>query len=133
MLSIYHDSASARRGRDAGLTSLEWLLVVAAVAGLAALAVVLVQSVVGGTVEDVAAHSARQQAADLARVGLTQRARAELPASKDDAARINGVFGARCRQLAVIYADIDLSIKYFEGEWRGPGSGWFVTPACNLL
>ena len=69
----------------------------------------------------------------MARVGLTQRARAQLPGSKEDAARINGVYRARCRQLAVIYADIELSIKYFEGEWKGPGSGWFVTPACNLL
>jgi hypothetical protein len=97
------------------------------------LAVVGVQSVVGGTAEDVAAHSARQQAADLAAEGLTQRARAQLPMSKDDASRINGVYGVRCRRLAVIYADIELSIKYFEGEWSDPGPGWFVTPACNLL
>ena len=55
----------AVRREDAGLTTLEWLLVVAAVAGLAALAVVLVQKVVGDTVEQVASGDARQTAADL--------------------------------------------------------------------
>ena len=37
------------RRADSGLTTLEWLLIVAAVAGLAALAVVLVQNVVSTT------------------------------------------------------------------------------------
>jgi hypothetical protein len=112
---------------------LEWLLVVAAVAGLAALAVVLVQGVVGGTATDVAAHSARQQAADLATDALTQQARAQLPDSPDDAARINAVIGARCRRLAVIYADIELDFRFFEGAWAGSGRGWSPTPACNLV
>ena len=43
---------------------------VAAVAGLAALGVVVVQSVVGGTAESVVSHSARQEAADLASTEL---------------------------------------------------------------
>ena len=38
-----------QRRDDSGLTTLEWLLIVAAVAGLAALAVVLVQNVVSDT------------------------------------------------------------------------------------
>ena len=43
------------KGRDeSGLTTLEWLLIVAAVAGLAALAVVLVQNVVSDTSEQIA-------------------------------------------------------------------------------
>ena len=49
---------------------------VAAVAGLAALAVVLVQGVVGGTAESVASHSARQEAADLAATELENAWRA---------------------------------------------------------
>ena len=40
------------RGEE-GLTTLEWLLIVAAIAGLAALAVVLVQTVVNETAETV--------------------------------------------------------------------------------
>ena len=55
-----------RRADESGLTTLEWLLIVAAVAGLAALAVVLVQNVVGETSEQIAGSSARQTAATIA-------------------------------------------------------------------
>ena len=48
-----------RRADESGLTTLEWLLIVAAVAGLAALAVVLVQNVVSETGEQIAGSSAR--------------------------------------------------------------------------
>ena len=50
---------------DSGLTTLEWLLIVAAVAGLAALAVVLVQRVVSDTSEQIAGSSARLTAAKV--------------------------------------------------------------------
>ena len=52
-----------RRG-DSGLTTLEWLLIVAAVAGMAALAVVLVTRVVGDTSDQIAGQSARKTAAE---------------------------------------------------------------------
>ena len=52
-----------QRRDDSGLTTLEWLLIVAAVAGLAALAVVLVQNVVSDTSEQIAGSSARKTAA----------------------------------------------------------------------
>ena len=55
-----------QRRDDSGLTTLEWLLIVAAVAGLAALAVVLVQNVVGETSEQIAGSSARKTAAQIA-------------------------------------------------------------------
>ena len=41
---------------ERGLTTLEWLLIVAAIAGLAALAVVLVQTVVNETAEGSGYH-----------------------------------------------------------------------------
>ena len=63
-----------RRG-DSGLTTLEWLLIVAAVAGLAALAVVLVQRVVGDTSEQIAGGSARKVAAQIAAQDITDEAR----------------------------------------------------------
>ena len=47
------------RDDESGLTTLEWLLIVAAVAGLAALAVVLVQNVVDDTAEQISGSSAR--------------------------------------------------------------------------
>ena len=54
------------RTDERGLTTLEWLLIVAAVAGLAALAVVLVQNVVSETSEQIAGSSARKTAATIA-------------------------------------------------------------------
>ena len=69
--------ASGRRGArtdERGLTTLEWLLIVAAVAGLAALAVVLVQNVVGDTSEQIAGSSARETAAKIAATTIVEEA-----------------------------------------------------------
>ena len=55
-----------QRRDDSGLTTLEWLLIVAAVAGMAALAVVLVTRVVSDTSDQIAGQSARKTAAELA-------------------------------------------------------------------
>ena len=73
-----------QRRDDSGLTTLEWLLIVAAVAGLAALAVVLVQNVVSDTSEQIAGSSARKTAAEIAAQKITSDARAVVPADKDD-------------------------------------------------
>ena len=71
---------------------------VAAVAGLVALAVVLVQNVVGDTAERVKSNDARQTAADLAVTELTRRAQAQVPETGDDAGGLSqppfGVSGA---------------------------------------
>jgi hypothetical protein len=117
-----------RRRGDEGLTTLEWLLVVAAVAGLAALAVVGAQSVVGDTAEDVASHSARQQAAELMAVELTQRWQAAVP-TKQNVAAVNRAFVSRCRQVGVLFADIDLSPDPRPGRVApGTMSGWDTDP-----
>ena len=125
----------AGRCGEAGLTTLEWLLVVAAVAGLAALGVVLVQNVVGGTAEQVAAHSARQEAAELATLELTERWKAESPATLAEAAEINRDYSQRCHQLGLIYPDVDLAPDPAEGKYGG-GTGWGSAvadkPSCNL-
>ena len=71
-----------RRGED-GLTTLEWLLIVAAVAGLAALAVVLVTNVVDDTAEQIGGSSARKTAAEIAAVSIKQ---VNHTAPADDAA-----------------------------------------------
>ena len=113
------------------MTTLEWLLVVAAVAGLAAVAVVLVQGVVGGTAEDLASHSARQTAADLAANELEQRWEADEPKTQDDANRINRAYAHRCRQLGIIYADIDLTVKAYPGDFD-PAGGWAPKPTCTV-
>lgn len=123
-----------RRRGEQGLTTLEWLLVVAAIAGLAALAVVLVQNVVGGTAEQVASHSARQQAAELAANVLQDRWRSEVPADAADAQRINEAYGRRCRQLGIIYSDIELTVRSKGGDIVSGVLGWDPgkLPTCSL-
>ena len=107
-----------RRGRadESGLTTLEWLLIVAAVAGLAALAVVLVQNVVDDTAKQITSSSARLTAAALAGNRITNKAAADVPAT---AALNTAGFTARsneykedCLRLKITYGDIeDLTVS----------------------
>lgn len=110
-----HRSApQRRRARDdeRGLTTLEWLLIVAAVAGLAALAVVLVQNVVDDTAEQLGGASARATAANVAADTVV---RESMTASPGDA-RYNTwqkwelYFEARCERLEILYSDTNLSV-----------------------
>ena len=82
-----------RSRNESGLTTLEWLLIVAAVAGLAALAVVLVQNVVDDTAEQIAGNNARITAAQVAAKAIT-----DSSDSDDDR-------GAACRRLDITYSD----------------------------
>jgi len=75
------------------LTTLEWLLIVAAVAGLAALAVVLVQNVVDDTAEQIAGSSARITAAQVAAEAINN------DDDKDDNKR------SACNRLSITYSD----------------------------
>ena len=118
-----------QRRDDSGLTTLEWLLIVAAVAGLAALAVVLVQSVVSETSEQIAGSSARKTAAQIAAQKITADARAVdidevTPAtdtSDDDAAiAANSKYKDKCHRLKIVYGDVE-EIKVW----------WLKTEAAN--
>jgi len=88
--------------------ALEWLLVVAALAGLAALAVVVVQRVVDDTAERVGASQPRWAAAALAALEVERRARAATAADPHAAtwADWEGHFSARCVRLAILYRDV---------------------------
>lgn len=105
------EPATKRRLRnrrdESGLTTLEWLLIVAAVAGLAALAVVLVTRVVSDTSEDIAGQSARKTAATLAAQALTDEARATVAASNDDAVSLNTEYKRKCNRLKITYVDVE--------------------------
>ena len=105
---------------------------VAAVAGVAALAVVLVQRFVGETAESVASHSARQEAAVLAAAEVQDRWQAESPTSQTEADRINRLYGAKCGRLGILYADIDLSPMHKGGKLNAQNTGWNLTlrPKC---
>ena len=78
-----------------GLTTLEWLLIVAAVAGLAALAVVLVQNVVDETAEQIAGGSARLTAARVAAEGIN------TDNDADDSDKRSA-----CNRLGITYSDV---------------------------
>ncbi|WP_420439518.1 hypothetical protein [Candidatus Poriferisodalis sp.] len=119
---------SAVRRDESGLTTLEWLLIVAAVAGLAALAVVLVQNVVDDTAEQLGGASARATAANVAADTVIREARTASP----DDARFNTwqrwelYFTARCERLEILYSDTNLDV---EAVFNGPtDKGDDVTP-----
>ncbi|MCY3924887.1 MAG: hypothetical protein OXG52_05170 [bacterium] len=122
---------SVRRS-DTGLTTLEWLLIVAAVAGLAALAVVLVQNVVDETAEEIGGSNARITAAQVAASRITGEAREELPVNKSDtkqdtgddtnqadidnakARSVDREFRSKCMRLEITYSDADVDVKWWE-------------------
>lgn len=108
---------------------------VAAVAGLAALAVVLVRIVVDGTAGRVASGDARQSAADLAVTSLARRWQAEVPTSQSDADEINRRYQRRCLQIGIIYSDISLTAEAILGTYVG-GRGWGPLdrdkPSCHI-
>ena len=112
------DRGTARHD-EAGLTTLEWLLIVAAVAGLAALAVVLVQNVVDDTAEQLGGASARETAANVAADTVIREARTASP----DDSRYNTwqrwelYFTARCERLEILYSDTNLDV---EATFEGP-------------
>jgi hypothetical protein len=102
-----------RKADECGLTTLEWLLIVAAVAGLAALAVVLVQNVVDDTAEQLGGASARETAANVAADTVIREAKTAQPSD----ARFNTwqkwelYFTARCERLEILYSDTNLDVE----------------------
>ena len=101
-----------RRGED-GLTTLEWLLIVAAVAGLAALAVVLVSNVVDQTAEQIGGSSARKTAAEIAAVSIREVEHA-VPTDEDEWTALEGEFRQKCTRLNITYGDVEPKL---EAEW----------------
>lgn len=132
MLPGIRVARSVNSYRDAGLTTLEWLLIIAAVAGLAALGVVLVQNQVSTTSGSIRGISARQVAADIATTDLTRDWQAEHPETEQEADQINRAYARRCRSLGVIYSDIELDFTFWNGVLDTSG-GWLHTPGCALV
>ena len=124
-----------RRGQS-GLTTLEWLLIVAAVAGLAALAVVLVQNVVDETAEEISGSNARITAAQVAAVRITSDARSELPAKEGSYAKVtheanqkskqsevNSDFGSKCKRLEITYSDAGVESRWWDAKLSAATQG----------
>ena len=109
--------ARRRARNEKGLTTLEWLLIVAAVAGLAALAIVLVQGVVDDTAEDIRGSSARGQAALVAGQAIIDEAAGDLVVANFGtggkflaATDWTQYFNGKCRRLGITYSDADITV-----------------------
>ena len=136
-----HRPARAIRSRrdDHGLTTLEWLLIVAAVAGLAALAVVVVQNVVSETAEQIAGSSAREQAATLAAKDITEIAGAEKPEDANALKAMDSRLKGRCERMNISYAttfaalDPPKKAQWKPGTWDTTSKTWTKSPTCSLV
>lgn len=141
---------SRRRGLsdgEAGLTTLEWLLIVAAVAGLAALAVVMVQNVVSDTSEQIAGSSAREVAAKLAGeqvVTDARRPRVDQPLNARTWGDWKAFYESRCKRINITYSDVGITatpnfgLNGQAGEFNHtlvndkPGGTHTVTAECSI-
>ena len=130
-----------KRRDDSGLTTLEWLLIVAAVAGLAALAVVLVQNVVSETGEQIAGSSARKTAAKVAASTVEQEAKNATvsrfkPGTTTDAqAWVNweNYFTEKCERIEITFsdADVEISAAFDDPNTAGVFTVAFLTAATE--
>ena len=118
-------SSQNRERSDRGLTTLEWLLIVAAVAGLAALAVVLVQNVVDETAEQISGSNARVTAARVAAQEITDDTEVAFDAAsgaeeenenKAKRTKANTDGKAKCERLEITYGDA-LNEEGLEAYW----------------
>ena len=118
---------------DSGLTTLEWLLIVAAVAGLAALAVVLVSRVVSDTGEQIAGQSARRTAAEIAAQSIEDDAVEAIEAEADSGVAVNNKYDEPCERLALIYGDVDgLEVTWTAGVQNAATAAWTTEPTCVI-
>ncbi len=106
---------------DNGLTTLEWLLIVAAVAGLAALAVVLVQNVVDETAEQIAGSSARITAAQVA-------AEAINTGDDNDADKRSA-----CNRLSITYSDAFADTPLRTSFWTDSNTSADTGGVCAIV
>ena len=90
------------------MATLSWLLITAAVAGLAALAVVVVQGQVESTAERISSREARVAAAALTAFEIEDDARDAVAEDFETWAGWEAHFGQECSLITVLYADIDI-------------------------
>ena len=120
-----------KRRDESGLTTLEWLLIVAAVAGLAALAVVLVTNVVSDTSEDIEGQRARATAAELAADQISRDAVDARSTTANNSADVNAEYEPKCDRLELLYGDVDgLTITWTDGV-QNAAFAWTTDPDCD--
>ena len=101
-----------RRRGDDGLTTLEWLLITAAVAGLAALAVVLVTAEVEDTAKRISNSEARVTAAIHTALAVETDAKAASAADFDLWADWERYFSQECSFIAILYSDAEVEVVH---------------------
>ena len=94
-------------------------------AGLAALAVVLVQNQVEDTSLDIAEEHPRVKAAEVAGEQITREARWELSENgadntADSVAVVNAHYGGKCGRLAINYRGLDMSFTWHAAVANNP-------------
>ena len=120
------------RGRqrgDHGLATLSWLLITAAVAGLAALAVVLVQAYVEDTGERLSNPDPRVTAAIHSAFEVESDAKAASAADFELWADWERHFSERCSLIAVLYSDAEVEVVHNNFD-RATGGGTAFDPAA---
>ena len=105
------------------MTTLEWLLLTAAVAALVAIAVVVVQATIRDIGIETNRHRAQFRTAEIAADALTREWRARSPASQFEADQVNRQYEQRCARLAITYADSEARSYWLPGLFDA-GGGW---------
>ena len=124
-------SGGGPRRSDLGLTTLEWLLIVAAVAGLAALAVVLVQTQVEDTTERISNPDPRVTSAIHSALSVESDAKGASAADFATWADWESRFKQRCSQIAVLYTDA--GVQVVDNNFNGvTGGGPFDAAAAVI-
>lgn len=112
---------------DAGLITLEWLLIVGAVAGLAAFSVLAVQRVIDDTSEVPADPLVRLLEADIAAAFVASDAQADFDA--DAAGYVDGNFSSRCNDIQSDFSDVVSGVPM--PMWTTPSLGPDGMPGTN--
>ena len=110
MTTAAEPGRGGRRRGDDGLTTLEWLLIVAAVAGMAALAVVLVTGSVEDTAARVSSPNPRVTTAIHAAFAVETDAKAASAGDFGLWADWESQFHKKCAVLAVLYSDAEVEV-----------------------
>ena len=117
-LRLARSLPTAGRDRDSGLIALEWLLIVAAIAGLAASSTLVVQRTLDSSVEIPGDVHVRLIDADIAAAQIAAEATAWRrgldPAQRDSWDRDVDYnhYGQRCRDVKTAFDDVVATVKW---------------------
>ena len=115
---------------DGGLTTLEWLLITAAVAALAALAVVVVQAQIEDSTERVSSPDPRMTAAIHSAFEVEGDARAASAADFESWDGWERHFSRGCSLIEVLYADAEVEVVH--NFHRATGGAVFDAAAAGF-